>query len=84
MGAIKNKALKNSSEKKFTLTETEINVLMQYRNIAQLQLDQMLQQMTSVYLQKISVDRFGYAPNSNLGFKLDLEKSQDNITIAEV
>lgn len=86
MGNIKNKALSNSkhTEKKFTLTEEEINCLMQYRQVAQQQLDQMLQQLTSVYLHQVSITRFGYPSNANLGFKLELENLQDNITITEL
>lgn len=86
MGQIKDKALKkdNNAEKKFTLTEDEINCLMQYRKVAQQNLDQMLQELTSVYLHQISVSRFGYKSNSDLGFKLDLEQSQDNIIITDL
>lgn len=84
MGTIKNKALKNSAEKKFTLTEEEISCLMQYRQVAQQQLDQMLQNLTSVYLHQVSVTRFGYPSNANLGFKLNLEQPQDNITITTI
>lgn len=86
MGSIKDKALKkdNSEEKKFTLKEEEINCLMQYRQVAQQNLDHMLQQMTSVYLHQVSVGRFGYALNSNLEFKLDIEQTQDNITITQL
>lgn len=84
MGAIKNKALKNNNEKKYTLTETQINTLMQYRQVSQQQLDQMLQQLTSVYLHEVAVNSFGYASNANLGFALDLEKPQDNITVTDL
>lgn len=84
MGAIKNKALSNENEKKYTLTETEINTLMQYRQVAQQQLDQMLQRLTSVYLHSVAIGRFGYAPNCDLQFKLDLENPQDNITITNL
>ncbi len=84
MGSIKDKALKNKDEKKFTLTEDEINTLMSYRQVAQQELDQMLQRLTSVYLHSVAVGRFGYASNCNLGFKLDLEKPQDNITITNL
>jgi hypothetical protein len=86
MGSLKNKALKANKEegKKFTLSETQINTLMQYREVAQVQLDQLLQQLTSVYLHELAVSMFGYASNSNLGFQLELDKPQDNITITEV
>lgn len=86
MGTIKDKALKknNGSEKKYTLTETEIDALMQYRQVAQQNLDQLLQHLTSVYLHSVAVARFGYAPNTNLGFKLDLESAEDNITITNL
>lgn len=84
MGSIKSKALGNNKDKKFTLSETQINTLMQYREVSQRQLDQMLQQLTSVYLHELAVSKFGYAENANLGFKLDLENPQDNITITEL
>lgn len=82
MGKIKDKALGN--EKKYTLTADEIQTLMQYRQVAQQQLDQMLQRLTSVYLHSVATGRFGYAADSNLGFKLDLEQEQDNITISRL
>lgn len=84
MGTIKNKALGKDTEKKYTLTEDEISVLMNYRQVAQQNLDQMLQQLTSVYLHSVATGRFGYAPNCNLGFKLDLESTQDNIVITNL
>ena len=82
MGKIKDKML--GSEKKYTLNENEIDVLMQYRGVAQRNLDQMLQQLTSVYLHSVATDRLGYADNSQLQFKLDLESTQNNITITEL
>lgn len=86
MGSIKDKALKNSHDKeaKYTLTETEINTLMEYRNVAQQQLDRMLQELTTVYLHSIAVERFEYAPTCNLGFKLELDKPEGNITITNL
>lgn len=84
MGSIKNKALKNNNESKFTLTEAEINCLMQYREVSQRNLDRMLQELTSVYLHQLAVSRFGYADNSNLGFKLELEEPKNNITITNL
>ena len=86
MGSIKDKALKSkkTDEKKYTLTETQVDVLMQYRTVAQQNLDQMLQMLTSVYLHSLAVSSFGYAPNCNLEFKLDLERPQDNFTIINV
>lgn len=84
MGTIKNKALSKEAEKKYTLTEEEISTLIQYRQVAQQNLDQMLQQLTSVYLHSVATGRFGYAPNCNLGFKLDLESKQDNIIITNL
>ena len=86
MGTIKDKALKkdNSSEANFTLSELQINTLMEYRTVAQQQLDRMLQEMTTVYLHEIAVERFGYAPNCKLGFKLELDKTEDNITVTKL
>lgn len=86
MGSIKDKALNKDTDKgkKFTLSELQINTLMQYRQTAQAQLDQMLQQLTSVYLHEVAVTKFGYPANSNLGFALDLENPQDNITITNL
>ena len=84
MGKIKDKALNAPNEKKFTLTESEIDTLMQYRAIAQQELDQMLQRMTSVYLDRIAKTRFGYAQNCNLGYALQLDQKQDNITVTNL
>jgi len=84
MGRIKDKVLNTPTGKKFTLTESEIDTLMQYRAIAQQELDQMLQRMTSVYLDGIAKTRFGYAANCNLGYALALDKAQDNITITNM
>lgn len=82
MGKIKDKALGN--EKKYTLKPEEVQTLIQYRQVAQQQLDQMLQRLTSVYLHSVAVGRFGYEAGSDLGFKLDLEQEQDNITITKL
>ncbi len=79
MGVIKNKALKG--EKKFTLSEEEINTLMQYRSVAQLNLDRMMQEMTSVYLHSIATSRFGYTSGAQLSYALDLESPKENLTI---
>ena len=86
MGKLKDKAVKTAktNEKKFTLTQNEVNVLMGYRSIAQNQLDQMLQLMTSLNLHNIAIERFGYSAEDNLEFKLDLDNPQDNITITSI
>jgi hypothetical protein len=84
VGQIKDKALNKPNEKKFTLTEGEINTLMQYRQVAQQDLDRLLQDLTSVYLHSIATGRLGYATNCNLGFALNLDSPQDNITITNL
>ena len=84
MGSIKDKALKNNKEKKYTLSESQIDVLMQYRKVAQVDLDRMLQDITSVYLHSIAVSEHGYSSNSNLGFSLALEKPEDNFIVTEL
>jgi hypothetical protein len=84
MGQIKNRALKKVETDKFTLNETQMDVLMHYRGVAQQNLDRLLQELTSVYLHSLAVSEFGYKANDNLGFKLELEKSEDNITITNL
>lgn len=84
MGSIKNKAYKNDNESKHTLTEAQINTLMQYRQVAQNGLDKTLQEITSVYLHEVAVNSLGYPPNSKLGFRLALDQSEDNITITSL
>lgn len=85
MGSIKDKALKNDAESQtFTLTQTEINGLLESRKLAQQTLDFMLQNLTTIHLTQVAVGRFGYKETEKLDFKLDLEKKTDNITITKL
>ena len=82
MGKLRDK-LVGGSDKTFTLSPEQIRTLNEYRHVAQQSLDMMLQQLTSVYLQEVAETKFGYSPGAKLGFKLELDKKQDNITIRE-
>ena len=86
MGNLKNKALKSDkkAEKKFTLTEKQLHTLLTYRAIAQRQLDNMLQEITTFNLYDIAINNFGYPVDSVLEFKLDIEAKQDNLIITNV
>ena len=86
MGNLKNKALKNekTNEKKFTLDQKQLHTLLTYRAIAQRQLDNMLQEITTYNLYDIAINQYGYESDCVLEFKLDIESKQDNLIITEI
>jgi hypothetical protein len=83
MGVVLNKLNKDQSQS-FTLTPEDIQFLQDFHMKMQARLDAIQQECAATILHHIAVTRFGYAPNCDLTFNLDMGKEKDNLEIINI
>lgn len=83
MGNLKDKALNKSSEKKFTLTDTEFNYISSMHVSRQRIYEEQSKNM-SAFLYYIAGTRLGYGAGTNLEFELDFDNDKHELIVREL